>query len=401
MTKNKIINFCDLLIEWGFYVVLVAVAFSTSLVEIASTTMIVAWIMKKILDRDFNFLRSVPSVLLLMFFFWNILSCVNSGYFKESFRGIFKIAEYGMLFFVASTTLNKKRIAERAFTIMALSAVIICLNGFFQYFTGADLLRGRELIKNDYLRRISSSFVHPNDFGVYLLVLSMCFTGVLLRGKIAIKYSISLVAPLGVTLLSLVMTKSRGAWLAFTAAFLALGAVISRKALILCVVLLLVLFMVMPFAVQERVYDLTNFQSGTTWERLKLWEGATNMIKVHPVLGFGVNTYSKHFADYRPSDYPDVRYAHNCYLQMASEIGLPGMVLFILFLAAVFIICLKNMGRLTDSFVKGLSSGLFAGLIGFALNSMVDTHLYSVSLAVMFYVLLGFFYALTCNLDEK
>jgi len=52
MEKDKIINFFDIVIEICFYMLLVCVAFSTSLVEIASTVMIVVWIVKKLLDRD-------------------------------------------------------------------------------------------------------------------------------------------------------------------------------------------------------------------------------------------------------------------------------------------------------------------------------------------------------------
>ena len=132
-----------------------------------------------------------------------------------------------------------------------------------------------------------------------------------------------------------------------------------------------------------------------------LWKGTINMIKVHPVLGFGVNTYSRNFPKYKPGEYPDVRYSHNCYLHMASEIGIIGALIFLIFLITVFTYSMKGIYALPPGRQKALGIGLVAGLVGFAVNSMVDTHFYSVNLAVYFHLLLGFCYALTCHVKEE
>ncbi|MBF0215734.1 MAG: O-antigen ligase family protein, partial [Candidatus Omnitrophica bacterium] len=138
------------------------------------------------------------------------------------------------------------------------------------------------------------------------------------------------------------------------------------------------------------------------WERLMLWKGTINMIKVHPILGFGVNTYSRNFPLYKPPEYPDVRYSHNCYLHMASEIGIVGALLFIVLLITVLILCMKYMARIRPGYRKNLEAGLFAALSGFAINCIVDTHLYSVNLAVFFYMLLGYCYGLSYrNVEER
>jgi len=136
-----------------------------------------------------------------------------------------------------------------------------------------------------------------------------------------------------------------------------------------------------------------------------LWKGTINMIKEHPWLGFGINTYSRNFPRYRPPDYPDVRYTHNSYLHMASEVGVTGALLFLMFLISVFIFCFKRCLELRSveggGLRKDIVSGLFAGLAGFSMNCIVDTHLYSVNLAVFFHILLGYCFALCCHVDEK
>jgi putative inorganic carbon (hco3(-)) transporter len=395
ITKSKVIKFADFLIEWSFYTLIFAVTFSISVVEIASTVMIVAWILKMILARDFKFLNIIPVRILLVFFLWNILSCFNSGYFSESFRGIFKVAEYGMIFIIMATgKWNRARI-KRFVYLSVLAVMLVSLNGFFQYFTGEDLIRHRTLTPEDYLKRISSSFRHPNDLGAYLMAMSVMLVSLMLSKRNKIKDFVLYSVPLLLALTALYLTGSRGAWVSFVASFLMVGILKNRKIAAVFVALLIAIFMFMPFVAKERIYGLFDFQSGTTWERLKLWEGATNMVKEHPVLGFGVNTYSKHFPRYKPEGYVDDRYAHNCYLQMAAEIGVPGAVIFIVFLVTVLVFALKGILSMPDEVMRSFSVGLLAGVTGFALNSVVDTHLYSVTLAVFFYMLLGFCFAVS------
>jgi len=282
-----------------------------------------------------------------------------------------------------------------------IAGAIACLNGIFQYFAGFDIIRHRTLIPLDSMRRISSSFVHPNDFGVYLLVIGVMLLSLVLSGTTRLLRRLSLAAVFVLTAVSLFLTRSRGAWISFSAAFLSLGALKTRRVLGMFLALLLVVVILLPYTVQERIFDLTNFSSGTTWERLMLWKGTINMIKEHPVLGFGVNTYSRNFPAYKPSEYPDVRYSHNCYLHMASEIGIVGAFLFLVFLMTVLIFCLKGILSMPPGERRNLAAGTLAGLVGFALNSMVDTHLYSVNLAVFFHLLLGFCFALSCYAQEK
>ncbi len=400
MSKTKVISICDKIIEGCFYVLLVAVTFSTSLVEIASSALILAWAVKTAVSRDFDFLGSLPVKLIILYFCWTVLSCFNSDYFKESFRGILKVAEYSLIFIVAATSLRQEKIVKRSFFVIAAGAMIISANGIFQYFSGFDLIRHRELIFQDYLRRISSSFVHPNDFGVYLLIVSVIFISIMISGRKMIKDRVIVFVPLVLCMVSLFLTKSRGAWLAFSAAFLVLGGMKAKRVVAIFLALLVILFIMLPYTAQERIFSLADLKSGTTWERVMLWKGTARMVAEHPFLGFGINTYSRNFPKYKPVEYPDVRYSHNCYLHMASEVGIIGALLFLIFLITVLIYSVRGILSMAPGLRKDLALGLFAGLVGFSLNCVVDTHLYSVNLAVLFHLLLGFCFALCCHAQK-
>lgn len=397
ITKDNIIKFCDLLIEASFYILIPSVTFSISLVEIAATTMISAWIIKKILDKDFSGVNTIPVKFLGFFFVWVLLSCLNSSYFHESFRGIFKVLETAFIFLVASSELKKDRHLKVALYVIALTTLIVCLDGFYQYIRGVDLIRGKHLILNDYLRRISASFVHPNSFGIFLFMVSSILGAAVISFGTGLKKRLMFSIPFLMSIYCLYLTRSRGAWLSFVASIFIVALLKSKKAVLIVLLLLGFVIILMPTSAKDALKDSFDLSSGTSWERVMLWTGTIDMIKVHPVLGFGINTYSKNFPAFKPKEYANLMYSHNCYLQMASEIGVPGAVLFILFLLASLGYSLKNILVMPKGINKDVAIGVFACLVGFVLGAIVDTHFYALTLSVFFYVLLGFCWALTSN----
>lgn len=401
ITKEKIINLCDWVVEGCFYVLVAAVTFSTSIVEIAVVTMIVFWSLRKLLKRDFRVIDSVPARILGVYILWVILSCFNSGYANESFRGIFKWAEYGMVFIMMATTAWTKDTVRRFMYVLAGTIVIICSNGFYQYFTGEGLIRHRQLTHLDYMKRVLSSFVHPNDYASWLMVVTIILIVFLIAKKSRLRQRLAMVGLMVFTGLSLFLTKSRGAWIAFTGGFVAIGALMSKKAAAIFILILVVMLLLLPQAMKDRMMELADTKGGATYERVMLWKGAVNMIKVHPVLGFGVNTYSRNFPDYRPEGYVDYRYTHNSYLQMGTEIGIVGVLIFLAFLLSLLRACVKGLSDMSDGIEKSLAAGLVAGIVAFALNCVVDTHFYSVSLAVFFWMIMGLCYSLSNHAEKS
>ncbi len=73
--------------------------------------------------------------------------------------------------------------------------------------------------------------------------------------------------------------------------------------------------------------------------RLVLWRTAMRIAADHPVLGTGFGTFRLAFAEYRPPGFAyletrgDPPFAHNVFLNLAAETGVPGLVAFILLYA--------------------------------------------------------------------
>lgn len=396
MNFNRIINILDKIIEWAFYLLIAAVTFSTSLVEISISIIVIGYFLRKIIQKNFSFPKHLFLAIFVIFIFWNLFSFFSSNYLYESTRGLVKVIKYGLILAITIDVFKSKQIIKRAIYFLIIWSLVIALNGIVQNFLGFGLIRLRTINTLDVLSRISSSFRQSNNFGAYLVVIIPIFLSSIFSKKINLRSRLYFSLGLAPLFFCLIKTSSRGAWLALSAAVLILGLLKSKRLFIALIIMFIILLFFLPQQIKMRTFNLLNFQEGTKWERLKLWNGALMMIKEHPLIGFGVNTYTRNFPAYKPTDYWGIIYPHNSYLHMATEIGLIGLGLYLTFIILVFRYIGKCLNLPPEGWISNTIMGLFAGLIGFLIHSAVDTHLYSVNLAVMFYLLLGLCVAL-CN----
>ena len=87
----------------------------------------------------------------------------------------------------------------------------------------------------------------------------------------------------------------------------------------------------------ERQKTIQNYEEdGSASSRLELWKGGLNLIKDHPlgVGGGGYDALSPVYAAEVVEAYGNERTAHNTYVLVASEWGLPGLLVFLAFLVS-------------------------------------------------------------------
>ncbi|MBI3313821.1 MAG: O-antigen ligase family protein [Candidatus Omnitrophica bacterium] len=124
-------------------------------------------------------------------------------------------------------------------------------------------------------------------------------------------------------------------------------------------------------------------------ERYYLWDRAISVIKARPLTGTGINTYTKVHPKYDRTQNWRVRnyYAHNGYLQLAAEIGVFGLLAFLIFLGIFFIQGLRA-GNFSD-WDGQLRFGLLMGTLNFLIFVMADTVLHNPQPVMTFWFLLG------------
>ncbi len=148
-------------------------------------------------------------------------------------------------------------------------------------------------------------------------------------------------------------SRSRAAWLAVTVSSLYLLSIrfnltqqikdyfntrIRRYGVLLFLVLTLTL-------IGSALY---HFKKGSTDGRLLIWKVSTEMIEDRPLLGYGYDSFKKHYMDYQAkyfNDNPDSRqamvagdtnYAFNELIQITVENGILGLSLFVIIILYVF-----------------------------------------------------------------
>lgn len=84
-------------------------------------------------------------------------------------------------------------------------------------------------------------------------------------------------------------------------------------------------------------------QDASTSARLQLWKSAAQMTRDHPITGTGWGTFTAQYPAYRdPRENTTAgRYAHNDYIQLAAEGGIPALILMLGILAG-FLLQLKR-----------------------------------------------------------
>jgi len=378
-TKNRL----DKLILFFICISSVGLVFSNALTEIGVGFSIFLWIIKKSKDRKL-FIPRKFIILSCLYILSVSLSLINSEYFLNSYRGLLRNIKYIVFCWVVLETLSLRK-NLRIFILVLLGGMSLALlDGLYQNFWGVDFIRGRMINPIESLRRVSASFVHPNDFGCYLVTLfSVVLSLFILFKKRNQKYILMIIG--GVAIFLILKTFSRGAWLGWISSVFLFFTIWKRRYFPIYAISLVVILLIFSFLFKDRFLSLLDTHQGTVWERLQLWRGTFSMIKEHPFIGFGINTYSRVFPKYKPLDYPDIRYAHNSYLQMASEIGLVGLFSFLILIGYVFFKALYVFKNKSD--VVGM--GFLSGWVGFLIHAGVDTHLYSLCLSTLFWMFTG------------
>lgn len=391
VAESKRLEFVD---RWNWVWILIFFAtlpVSKSIVEISSTCVIGGWLLGQFCrphwppgNRITNTFLGFYMAVVLFSFFW-------SEFPNQSFRGIFKVLQQIGFFFAVSETLVRKERNDWLFNLLILTLVVLSIDGFWQYFFQKDFFRQIPVAWwGFYDRRISGPFTNYGNFAAHLVgILPLCLAlglgGWFFGPKRRIASSVAFI--LG--LISLFFTHMRGAWLASVGGFAFFFVFYGRKVtwVILAVVLGLLLFL-LPYRMIIHVDEAGGDR--TAADRLILWSRAVDVIRAKPWTGTGINTYAvAHEKFTREKSQRVYRYyAHNGYLQMAAELGLPGLLFFLAFLVSYFYERIRFLLTLPRS-LNIAHSAILSGCFGFLLFSLLDTSLHNLQAVMLFWFLMG------------
>lgn len=394
--KDKFYNFCTVIGEYSFYGLLFFLAISNALVEIFVVLAFFGFIGRKIIKPDFKCFKFWPNIFLLLFLFFSALSLFNSGaYLKISLNALFgKWMQYLGICIIVQDGIYNQKIIKRGIAIFLFGATLAVLSGLSQYFFNIEFLRNRSIADlSGGVQAATSSFSHYNSFGGYLVVVLSLVAALLLANNYSMLKINGLSALAILSTMAIIFTFSRGSWLAMFISFIFMSVFSGENIKRLIPVFLAVIILFLFPAFYERLF--LTFKAGGDSDRFRYWLTAWKMINEHPFFGMGVGTFMANFSKYLPNC--NVSYAHNCYLQIWAEAGVFSLISFMLFVSSFIYLGVKKFLASKDLLLLGLLSGA----VGFLVHSFFDTNLYSLRLAILFWVWVGLISAYISQKQEE
>ncbi len=331
-----------------------------------------------------------------------LLSVVGSAFFEQSWHNFLtKTLEWFIVYFLVVEVFTTKKHIYIVLAILLITVLGTCLDSIIQfYFTYKDIFLGNVIIPGG---RPTAGFKTSNGLGGYLSLVAPVLATLIFRQKKGHVYRLCIAFVLTLTVWSLVITSSRGAWLGASLGILFVPLVILFRQQQLKFLFVLGLFLATTVLCIYLSLALTksfNLESSSRYAtvqwRMNLWRDSIQMIKDKPLFGHGINTFMRLFETYRRDKGTNPTYAHNCYIQLAAETGLAGLFGF---LWIVFRIFRRTLSKIhlywarEDDFML-FPIGLLAGIFAFLIHSFFDTNFYSLQLSVYLWFMIGILMAI-------
>jgi len=344
------------------------------LAQIAIIGSIISFVLERRKLANYNF----QNILILLFLFWMFVSYLFSIDRESSWQPLVDFIKVIVVYFLLINIINEK---QRLYWF-AVVLILIHLK-FSQFLTRGMLLRGIGLGKSG-LYAGAGLLSNPGDlatalatvFGISYYLAKLDHARLFNFFKVQWLFIAGAITiPIGI-----IASNTRGALLAIAVS--SLGIVHKSKRKFLAVLLLILAgFVLIALIPNWERYQQTGTDADTTTQiRTRLLRISLQMLEEYPWTGGGPNNFV--FVDKSFSSSEKVKLVqHNIYLQAATELGYPGLLLFV----AIILGCFYNHRKtrriliekkLDDSFLHALSHGLDISIIGFMVSAFFVSVLY-------------------------
>lgn len=354
----------------------------------------VLWLSKMAVTRNVNFRRTPFDLVIGLLVVLGAVSILASPDRGFSFYNYYNLmGRYILIYYLVVNNISSAAQIKRMIWVMLTSALLVALYGFYQYFFGVNI-SSTEWVDGeqfpDLKMRVFSTLENPNllaGFLVSMMAISagMGYKSSTVKGKVLL---FSLVAIFGACL---VLTYSRGAWLSLLAVIGVYGLLCNRKIFWLLLLLPIAMFFSHD-AVLERIMSIMNPTDTSSTLRIALWESTIAMIQDKPLFGIGWGSYWLVYPEYDffindPST--KIFHAHNMYLNIAAEIGIPGLLAFLTIMYGHVRLALSMLLRSFESWSSGLMLGIVAAVAGIIMNGFTDYVMFNIQLSMLYWLLNG------------
>src|SRR5205085_9010218 len=279
-----------------------------------------------------------------------LLSTLVAVNISSSLKEISKWLEFLALILLGTQYIRTHRHIWTIVVLICLAGISEAIYGYTQAFYNL----GPTNFVRDASLRVYGTFGQPNPFAGYLNIPLSIALALMLLGR---NWMTRILAGLTAVLLFATefLTQSRGGEIAFAIMLLfilivgipAVRTVMRPLIVVGLGVIAATLAGLIPASIFSPILRILGFadisftaptpQDYSTAERLAHWIAGLRMFFDHPLLGVGIGNYPDAYPQYYVTIFVNsLGHAHNYYINIAAETGFIGLVVYLLFLLAIF-----------------------------------------------------------------
>ena len=355
-----------------------------------------------------------------------LLSALSTESIYASIRQILFFSACLGSYVLGRSIFRDSKTATAALWALITSALCICGDGIHSYAisTGGGSKFWQALLSPGEHMRLFGPFINPGFFAGFLVIAILITFGAYLSARRPL-FSFVAGLALGVEAVSLMLTGTKFAVVAAAVAllsFFVLAAItrsigkaqLPRLCIITIVMIPLLILFSAPLTSRVKAAEQGGTQVHSAEFRKYTWIATVHMIRANPWLGTGPGTFETAYPRYTIA-YP-TKNAHQSYLQIASETGVPALLALLGGLMAIMLSAAVGIWK-SPRVVQESSSkqrtdeqnedtitwqdlipadrwrlmgcAIFAALIGSGIRSLADSDWYIVGIALPFWILAG------------
>lgn len=374
-----------------------------NLTNLLLMVIVVSWFASSASEGMPRFEPNILHLPVLLFALWGLLSFVvksstSGSYFIRHVAELKRWLDPIVIYFLFFHLVKDRRRWKTIVVLVMVGVTIAALLAVHDYM---GVREGTSLEKS----RVGGIAGQPNILGAFFVYYMFLFAGFWLERMNRPK-AWWLLAPFLLCFRGIMVTFSRGAYLAFAQGLMGL-AFFKNKALFVLACLGIGFALLNPWILPEGIRyrlettfkdqnqlaspyatgieDLQQELDPSAGLRLVIWQGAMDMIKERPWLGVGLGRFQREIMEYAPLDRP--RDAHNAYLITAAELGVPALAFFLITVLMMFRITRTVYRRHADPFIRTTALGFLGGLSGLLMANMFGSRMNTSEVSGYFWIL--------------
>lgn len=305
-------------------------------------------------------------------------------------EAVIKLLSCTLLFFLALQLFAPagERWWRRSAAAITIYAFALALFAIVQFFASPGLLYG--VVKPRWGGYVFGPYVNHNNYAGLMELLVPVTAGLVFALPLRHAAKPATLFALLTCVVSTLLSGSRGGVAALLAEFVIFTAVIFRAApaaeqrnrtLLAGLALVLVagaaFFWLDPGGVWQRWRQLADARELTAGDRLRMSADGLRMARACPALGVGLGAFATAYPRYQSVVTDEViDYAHNDYVQLAAEGGLPAALVTLAALPLFFCLAFRRLRSRLQQPRGWLQLGAAVGVCGILLHSLVDFNLH-------------------------